>query len=104
MPHISKRAIFLRELGDVVVSHHAYVDAHMLLCGDSDSELEEDEVVNTKVTAAIQYDSIMNFHYIYRATSYHADVRERKSGYAMPEWKKIALGYKYNEEEYLRIF
>ena len=104
MPRISKRAIFLRELGDVVVSHHAYADARMLLCEDSDSELEEDEVVNTKVIAANQYASLMNFRYIYRATSNRPDVRGRKSGYAMPEWKKIVLGYKYNEEEFLRIF
>jgi len=104
MPRISKRAIFIRELGDVVVSHHVFADAHKLLCEDLDSEFDDDEILNTKAIAAIQYTAVQNFRYLYRATSYHADIRGRRSSYAMPEWKKIVLGYKYNEEEFLRIF
>jgi hypothetical protein len=55
MPRISKRAIFIRELGDVVESHHVFADAHKLLCEDSDSEFDNDEIENTKAIAAIQY-------------------------------------------------
>ena len=94
MPRISKRAIFIRELGDVVVSHHVFADAHKLQCEDSDSEVDDDEILNTKAIAAIQYAAVHNFRYLYRATSYHADIRGRRSGYVMPEWKKIVLGYK----------
>jgi hypothetical protein len=61
------------------------------------------EVVSTKVIAAVQYAAMMNFCYIYRGTSYCADVRGRKMGYTMLEWKKIVLGYKYNYEEFKKI-
>jgi hypothetical protein len=63
---------------------------------------KDEEVVNTKIVAAAQYSALMNFRYIFRATSYHADVRGRRMGYPMPEWKKMVLEYKYNEE-FLKI-
>lgn len=44
----------------------------------------------------------MNFCYIYRATSYHANVRGRKLGCSM--YNEEELGYKYNKEEFLRCF
>jgi hypothetical protein len=74
------------------------------MCEDSDVDSEDEEVVSTKVIAAAQYAALMNFRYIFRASSYHADVRGRRMGYSMSEWKKIVLGYKYNEEEFLKIF
>jgi hypothetical protein len=103
MPRYSKRAIFIRELSDALVSHKVFADVHKLLCDDLESELDgdEDEVISPKILAVTQYASMLNFHYIYRETSYHTDVR-RNIG--MPEWKTILLGYKYNEEEFLRIF
>jgi hypothetical protein len=76
-----------------------FLPRHKFLCADFDDESEDEEVVNKKVIAAVQYAALMNFCYIYRATSYHANVRGRKLGCSMPEWKKIVLGYKYNEEE-----
>jgi hypothetical protein len=39
---------------------------------------------------------------IYRANSYCPDVRGRRSGNIMPEWKKIVLGYNNNNEEMLQ--
>jgi hypothetical protein len=103
MPRYSKRAIFIRELSDALVSHKVFVDAHKLLYDDSESELDdnEDEVINPKILAVTQYAAMLNSHYIYRETSYCTDVR-RSLG--MPERKTILLGYKYNEEEFLRIF
>jgi hypothetical protein len=104
MPRRSKRLVFLSEFGDAVVSHHVFADVHKLMCEDSDVDSEDEEVVSTKVIAAAQYAALMNFRYIFRASSYRADVRGRRMGYPMPEWKKIVLGYKYNEEEFLKIY
>jgi hypothetical protein len=91
-------------LGDAVVSHHVFADDHKLLVDTSDVDSEDEEVVSTKVIAAVEYAALMNFHYLYRGTSYHSGVRGRMMGYPMPEWKKIVLGYKYNDEEFIKIF
>jgi hypothetical protein len=104
MPRHSKRVKFLRQLGEAAVSHHVFADVHKFQCADSDDNLELEKVVDTKVVAAVQYAALIYFRYIYRATSYPDDVRERKLGRSMPEWKKIILGYMYNEEEFLKMF
>jgi hypothetical protein len=85
------------------VSHKVLADVHKLLCDDSESELDtdEDEVINPEILAVTQYAATLNFRYIYRETSYWTDIRRKL---VMPEWKTILLGYKYNEEEFLRIF
>jgi hypothetical protein len=107
MLHNSKRAYFIRELSDALVSHKVFTDFHKLLCDDSEAELDEDEdededeVVNPEVIAATQYAAMLNFPYIYRKTSYCTDVRRSN---AMPEWNKIVLWYKYHEEQFLWIF
>jgi hypothetical protein len=64
-------------------------------------DVDEKDVVNPKIIAATQYAAMHNFRCIYRETSYHTDVRRSNT---MPEWKKIERGYKYNEEELVRIF
>jgi hypothetical protein len=98
-----KRAIFIRELSDALVSHKVFADVHKLLCKDSESESDsdEDEVINPEILAATQYAAALNFRYIYRETSYRTDLRRNL---VAPEWKTILLGYKYNEEEFLRMF
>lgn len=48
MPHHRKRVIFLSRLGDAVVLHHDFANAHKLLSTDSDDELEDEEVVSKK--------------------------------------------------------
>jgi hypothetical protein len=103
MLHYSNRKIFTRELSDALVSHKVFADVHKLLCDDDEPELDddEDELINPEILAATQYAATLNFHYIYRETSYHTDVR-RILG--LPEWKTILLGYKYNEEEFLQVF
>jgi hypothetical protein len=103
MPRYSKRAIFLRELSDTLVSHNVFADGHKLLCDDSEFALDddEDEVINPEIIVETQYAATLNFLYIYRETSYQTNIRRNL---VMPEWKTILLGYKYNEEEFLRIF
>jgi hypothetical protein len=87
-------------LGDAVVSHHVFANVHKLMFDDSEVDSEDEEVVSTKVIAAVQYAPLMNSHYIYMGTSYCSDVMGRKMGYPMLEWKKIVLGYKYNDKEF----
>jgi hypothetical protein len=72
--------VFLSELGDVVVSHHVFAVFHKLMFEDSDVDSEDEEVVSTKVIAAAQHAALMHVRYIFRATSYHADVRGEKDG------------------------
>ncbi len=54
MPRHSKRVIFLRQLGDAVVLHHVFSDAHKFLCADSDDESENEKLLTKKVVAAVQ--------------------------------------------------
>ena len=106
MPQRSKREICITQLGDAVVSHSIFADTHKLLIDNSDWEedSDDDEMWNTKVLAAIQYAAVTNFRYLFRETKYRPDIRGKRLGYGMPEWRKIVLGYKYNEEEFLKIF
>ena len=78
--------------------------AHKLLCEDSDSGTGNDVIVSTKAIRAIHYAVMHNFCYLYSTNSYHANVRGRRSGYDMPEWKKINLECKYNDKEMLQFF
>ena len=102
MPRLSKRAIVLQELGDALVAHHVFSDAYKLLCNDSDSESDDEEILTTKGLSAIQYATMHCFCYLHRDVTHCANVRGRKN--KMPEWQKIVLGYKYNDEEMLRFF
>jgi len=74
MPHLSKRDIFIRELSDVVVSHHIFCAAHKLMCENSESDTSNDEIVGSKEFAVIHYAAVHSMHYLYRANSYHPDV------------------------------
>jgi hypothetical protein len=102
MPHFSKRVVFLNELGDAVMSHIMFIDAHKLSCDDSDSEASDEELLSSKVVAAVQYAAMLNTRFMFRDMKYHPDVRSKRHGYALPEWRKIVLGHKYNEEEFIK--
>ena len=104
MPRFSKRALFLNELGDAVMSHSMFTDAHKLLCDDSEGESSDEELLSSKVVAAVQYAALLNTRFIFRYSKYRPDVRGKKRGYGLPEWRKIVLGHKYNEEEFIKIF
>ncbi len=104
MPHLSKRAVFTNELVDAVISHSMFTNAHKLLCDDSDGGSSDEELLSFKIVAAVQYAAMCNVHFIFRDTKYHPDVRGRRLGYGLPEWRKIVLGHKYNEEEFIKIF
>ena len=104
MPRFSKRALFLNELGDAVMSHSMFTDAHKLLCDDSEGESSDEELLSSKVVAAVQYAALLNTRFIFRDSKYRPDVRGKKRGYGLPEWRKIVLGHKYNEEEFIKIF
>jgi hypothetical protein len=106
MPRCSKREICITQLGDAVVLHSIFPDTHKLLVDNSDSEedSDDDEMLNTKVLAAIQYAAVTNFRYLFRETKYRPDIRGKRLGYGMPEWKRIVFGYKYNDEEFLKVF
>ncbi len=84
MPRQSKRMVLLSELGDAVVSHHVFANVRKLLVDTSDIDSEDEEVVSTKVLAAVQYAALMSCRYLYRGTSYHSDVRGKMMGYPMP--------------------
>ncbi len=101
MPRLSKRAILIGELGDAVASHHIFCNAHKLMCEDSESNTNDDELVGSKELAVIHYAAVYSTCYLYRANSYWPDVGEGRSGNIMPGGKKIVLGYKYNNEEKL---
>ncbi len=44
-----------------VFSHYIFANAHKLLCADSVLKIDDDEVESTRVTAAMQYATIMKF-------------------------------------------
>jgi hypothetical protein len=67
MPRHSKREICITQLGDAVVLHSIFADTFKLLIDNLDSEedSDDDEMLNTKVLAAIQYAAVTNFHYLF---------------------------------------
>jgi len=79
-----------------------FFQMHISLCDDSDAESDDEEIRTTKGLSAIQHATMHCFHYLHRDITHRADVRGRKN--EMPEWQKIVLGYKYNDEEMLQIF
>jgi hypothetical protein len=103
MPRFSKRVVLLNELGDAM-SHSMFTDAHKLLCDDSDGEASDEELLSSKVVAAVQYAAMLNTRFIFRETKYRPDVRGKRHGYALPEWRKIVLGHKCYEKDFIKIF
>jgi hypothetical protein len=93
MPQHSKREICITQLGDAVVSHSILADTHKLLIDNLDLEedSDDDEMLNTKVLAAIQYAAVTNFCYLFQETKYHPDIKGKLLGDGMPEWKKMYL-------------
>jgi hypothetical protein len=104
MPFLSKRVVCINELCNAVMSHSMFADAYHLLCDESDVDSSDDEVVDSKIVAAVQYAALSNTQCIFRDTKYHPDVRGRRLGYGLPEWRKTVLGHKYNEKEFIKIF
>jgi hypothetical protein len=85
MPRLSKRAVFINELGDAVISHSMFTDVHKLLCDDSDGESSDEEILSSKFVAAVQYAAMCNVHFIFKDTKYRPDVRGRRRGHGLPE-------------------
>ncbi len=48
-----------------------FTDAHKLLCDDSDGESSDEELLSSKIVAAVQYAVMCNVHFIFRETKYH---------------------------------
>jgi hypothetical protein len=94
----------MNELGDAVMSHSMFTNAHKLLCDDSDGKSSDKELCSSKIVAAVQYAEISNVRFIFRDTKYRPDIRDKNLGYRLPEWRKIVMGHKYNEEEFIKIF
>ena len=42
------------------MSHSMFTDAHKLLCDDSEGESSDDELLSSKVVAAVQYAAMLN--------------------------------------------
>ncbi len=74
------------------------------MCDDSDGESSDKELLSSKIVAAVQYCNVYNVCFIFRETKYRPDVRGRRLVYGLPEWRKIVLGHKCNEEEVIKIF
>jgi len=62
------------------------------------------EILGSKQVAVIHYATLHSLCYLFRDNCYCHDIRGRRSGNDMPEWRKIVLGYKYNNEEMLQFF
>ncbi len=58
----------MNELGDAVMSHSMFTNAHKLLCVDSDSESSDEELLSSKIVAAVQYAVMSDVHFIFRET------------------------------------
>jgi hypothetical protein len=94
MPCLSKRAIFIRGLGDAVVSHHISCDVHKLICEESESDTDDDEILGSKEVAVIHYATMHSLHYLFRDNCYRPDKRGRRSGNDIcseEKWQSSAL-------------
>jgi hypothetical protein len=51
------------------MSHSMFTDAHKLLCDDSEGESSDEELLSSKVVAAVQYAAMLNTRFIFRIQS-----------------------------------
>jgi hypothetical protein len=56
----------MRELGDSVVSHHVSCDVHKLICEESESDTNDDEILGSKEVAVIHYATLHSLRYLLR--------------------------------------
>jgi hypothetical protein len=94
----------MHELCDAVMSHSMFTYAHQSLCNDSDGESSDEELLSSKIVAAVQYAMMSNVQFIFRDTKYHPNFRGKKLGYGLLEWRKIVLGHKYNDGVLIKVF
>ncbi len=75
-----------------------------MLCDDFDADSSDDSVVDLKIVAGVQYAALSSVQSVFRDTKYRPDVTDRRLQYGLPEWRKIVLGHKYNEEAFIKNF
>ncbi len=54
MPHLSKMVVFINKLCGVVMFHSMFTDAYNLLCDEYDADSSGNELVDSKIVAAVQ--------------------------------------------------
>jgi hypothetical protein len=93
------------QVGYVHNYYHTVVDAMAIAYSKSESDSSSDGEVElpSKVLAAMYYSAASNFHYFLWSTC-QPDICGRKLCYGIPEWKKMVRGYKYKDEEFLKLF
>jgi hypothetical protein len=101
----SKTVVALDEIGDAVVAHCIGADAMAIAYSESESDSGSDGEMElpSKVLAAMYYFAASSFCYFLWGT-YRPDIHSRRFCYGIPEWKKIVIGYKYNDKEFLKMF